>query len=81
MNDYKYILEPYNGTKTRYRCPNCNKTGVFTKYIDTDTKEHLNDAVGMCNRVVKCGYHYKPKQYFQDNGISFDDSFANVFRV
>lgn len=74
MNDYRYTLEPYNGMKTRYRCPNCNKTGVFTKYIDTQTNEHLNDAVGKCSRLVKCGYHYTPKQYFKDNNISFDTS-------
>jgi hypothetical protein len=74
MNDYRYTLEPYNGMKTRYHCPNCNKKGVFTKYIDLQTNEHLNDAVGCCNRLIKCGYHYKPKQYFDDNNISFDTS-------
>ena len=74
MNDYRYTLEPYNGMKTRYRCPNCNKTGAFTKYIDNQTAEHLNDAVGKCNRLAKCGYHYTPKQYFDDNNISFDTS-------
>ncbi|MCD8406505.1 toprim domain-containing protein [Tenacibaculum dicentrarchi] len=72
MNNYRYILEKYNGQKSRYNCPNCNKIGQFTRYIDTQTNEHLNDAVGVCSRLVKCGYHYKPKQYFQDNNISFD---------
>lgn len=74
MNNYRYTLEPYNGLKTRYHCPNCNKKGVFTKYIDNHTAEHLNDTVGKCNRLVKCGYHYTPKQYFEDNNISFDTS-------
>jgi hypothetical protein len=74
MQDYKYILEKYNGMKTLYHCPNCNKKGVFTKYIDTHTNYHLSDAVGRCSRIIKCGYHYKPKQYFQDNNISFDKS-------
>ncbi|WP_299394228.1 DUF6371 domain-containing protein [uncultured Gelidibacter sp.] len=72
MNGYRYTLEPYNGMKTRYHCPNCNKKGVFTKYIDLQANEYLNDAVGYCNRLVKCGYHYKPKEYFNDNNISFD---------
>ncbi len=72
MIDYRYILEPYNGMKTRYHCPNCNKKGVFTKYIDNQTNEHLNDVVGICNRLIKCGYHYTPKQYFNDNNYSFD---------
>ncbi|MCG8902406.1 toprim domain-containing protein [Tenacibaculum finnmarkense] len=72
MNNYRYILEKYNGTKSRYHCPECNKPNQFTRYIDTQTNEHLNDAVGVCSRLVKCGYHYKPKQYFQDNNISFE---------
>jgi len=72
QDNHRYTLEPYNGMKTRYRCPECNKTGVFTRYVDTQTNEHLNDNVGICNRIVKCGYHYTPKQYFQDNNISFD---------
>jgi len=72
MENHRYILEPYNGMKTRYHCPACNKTGVFTRYIDTETNENLSDAVGKCSRIVKCGYHYTPKQYFQDNNISFD---------
>ena len=79
MNDYRYTLEPYNGMKTRYHCPNCNKKGVFTKYIDLQTNEHLNDAVGCCNRLIKCGYHYKPKQYFDDNNISFETSINSKF--
>jgi hypothetical protein len=74
MSNHRYTLEPYNGMKTRYNCPNCNKKGVFTKYIDNETSEHLDDTVGKCNRIVKCGYHYKPKQYFQNNNISFDNT-------
>ncbi len=37
------------------------------RYIDTDTGEHLADHVGRCNREDKCGYHYKPRDYFRDN--------------
>nr|WP_154401940.1 DUF6371 domain-containing protein [Aquirufa nivalisilvae] len=58
---------------TRYRCPSCqqrNKT--FSLYIDTETGEHLHPSVGRCNRESNCGHHYTPKQYFQDNNISFD---------
>lgn len=73
MIEHKYILEPYKGMNTRYRCPSCqqrNKT--FTRYIDTETSEHINSNVGRCERSDNCGYHYTPKQYFQDNNISFD---------
>ncbi len=53
--------------KTRHSCPDCDSKKVFTRYIDTETNEYLADHVGRCSREVKCGYHYTPKQYFQDN--------------
>jgi hypothetical protein len=73
MAKYKYTLESYKGMNTRYRCPSCqqrNKT--FSLYIDTETGEHIHPTVGRCNRESSCGHHYTPKQYFQDNNISFD---------
>ena len=79
MSNYKYILESYNGSKTRYHCPHCKIKGVFTKYINMQTNEHLNDAVGCCNRLLKCGYHYKPKQYFQDNNFKDEKPTLNRY--
>lgn len=73
MSEHKYTLEPYKGMYTRYRCPSCqHKDKTFALYIDTETGEHIHPSVGRCNRESKCGYHYTPKQYFQDNNISFD---------
>lgn len=73
MSNYKYILEPYTGIRSRYICPECNvRNKSFTLYIDTDTGQHINYNVGRCNRETNCGYHYSPKQYFQDNNISID---------
>lgn len=73
MNEHKYILEPYKGMNTRYRCPNCQQRDkTFSRYIDTETGEHIHPSVGRCNRESNCGHHYTPKQYFQDNNISFD---------
>lgn len=73
MNEHKYILEPYKGMNTRYRCPSCKQRDkTFSQYIDTETGEHIHPIVGRCNRESNCGYHYTPKQYFQDNNISFD---------
>jgi hypothetical protein len=57
---------------TRYACPECGKRNEFTRYIDTDTGEHLHPSVGKCNRETKCGYHKKPKQYFEQQGISLE---------
>jgi hypothetical protein len=80
MAEHKYILEPYKGMNTRHRCPapNCGKGKTFSLYQDTETGEHLNPLVGRCNRESSCGYHYTPKEYFQDNNISFDTLQLNV---
>jgi len=73
MSEHKYILEPYKGMNTRYRCPSCQQRDkTFSLYIDTETGEHIHPTVGRCNRESNCGHHYTPKQYFQDNNISFD---------
>jgi hypothetical protein len=73
MSEHKYILEPYKGMNTRYRCPSCQqRDNTFSLYIDTEMGEHIHPTVGRCNRESNCGHHYTPKQYFQDNNISFD---------
>ena len=73
MKDHKYILEPYKGMNSRYHCPSCQQRDkTFSLYIDTERWEHIHPSVGRCNRESNCGYHYTPKQYFQDNNISFD---------
>jgi hypothetical protein len=70
---HRYILEPYKGMNTRYHCPSCQqREKTFSLYIDTKTGEHIHPSVGRCNRESNCGNHYTPKQYFQDNNISFD---------
>jgi hypothetical protein len=73
MKSYRFTLEPYHGTNSRHRCPNCQKDRVFTRYIDTLTNEHLSKNVGMCNRLIQCAYHFPPSQYFKDNKISNAD--------
>ena len=73
MNNHRYILEPYKGHNSRYYCPNCQQNNrCFTRYIDSETKEHIHETVGKCDRVSKCGYHYPPRQYFNDNNLSID---------
>lgn len=70
--EHRYILEPYKGMNTRYHCPGCQqREKTFSRYIDTETGEHLYPTVGRCNRESNCGYHYTPKQYFQDNNSTF----------
>ena len=60
-------LEAYKGMKSRYTCPQCGKRHEFTRFINTDTGEYLQDNVGICNRSSNCGYRYTAKQYFADN--------------
>jgi hypothetical protein len=67
MSNHRFILQPYSGPASRYRCPACNKQREFTRYVDTETGELLPEYVGRCDREVNCGYHYTPKQYFTDN--------------
>lgn len=70
---HRYTLEPYAGMNSRYQCPNCgDKRKTFVRYVDTVTGKQVAPTVGRCNRSDKCGYHYTPKQYFQDNNISLD---------
>lgn len=59
-------LEKYHGTKSRHTCPACNSRHCFVRYVGNDGN-YLSEDVGRCNRESKCGYHYKPKQFFADN--------------
>ena len=72
--NYRYILEKYSGGKSRYTCPECDKKGAFTRYVDVEKKEYLDPRVGRCNRENKCGYHYMPKDYFSDHNLT-DNNF------
>ncbi|MFI5139728.1 MAG: DUF6371 domain-containing protein, partial [Sphingobacteriales bacterium] len=64
----KFKLQPYKSPSSRYRCPQCNhRDKTFVRYISTETGDHLADHVGRCGREDKCGYHYKPRDYFRDN--------------
>lgn len=65
---YRFSLEPYRGTSSRYYCPQCNDSDKsFTRYIDNKTGKYIADHVGMCSRLNRCGYHYPPREYFKDN--------------
>ena len=74
MQPHKYILEPYKGINSRYDCPECKKRKIFTRYIEADTNKQISSNVGRCNREIYCGYHYTPKQYFEDNKNLFENN-------
>lgn len=71
MNTPKFTLEPYKGMRSRHVCPKCNKK-EFTRYINIETGQYINREVGRCNREINCGYHYTPRQYFEDNNLEYD---------
>jgi hypothetical protein len=66
MSNLRYILQPYGGPATRVKCPACGKQRKFSRYLDTQTGDLLPDQVGRCDREDNCGYHYTPKQLFED---------------
>jgi hypothetical protein len=63
----RFTLQPYRGPSSRFRCPLCRNAHKFTRYIDTRTGEYLGEDVGRCDREQNCGYHKKPKDYFESN--------------
>ena len=68
MSLYKQpFLEPYKGRGTRHTCPNCKVKQTFTLYLDGNTSQPIHPTVGKCNREIKCGYHYPPREYFADH--------------
>jgi hypothetical protein len=73
-----FTLQPYAGVQSRYKCPACNhRTKTFTRYINTDTGEAIAPHVGKCDRLDKCGYHLKPSEYFNEQGLVRGSSFIN----
>ena len=71
---HQYQLQLYKGIGSRYRCPQCqHRRKTLTLYIHTQTNQHLSPNVGKCDREIKCGYHYTPKQYFAENSIAYSD--------
>ncbi len=51
----------------KFRCPNCGRKS-FVRYIDTHNNcGYVADEVGKCDHENSCGYHYRPKEYFDDH--------------
>mgnify|MGYP000759069142 FL=1 len=67
MSTHRFILEPYKGVNTRHTCPNCHRPRCFSKYIDTEKQIQFPKYVGRCDHEQKCGYHFTPRDYFEQN--------------
>ena len=61
-----YNLQKYKGTASRHTCPHCGRKRCFTLYVD-ENGAPLDETVGRCDHESSCGYHYTPKQYYQDH--------------
>ena len=79
-----YSLQGYKGVATRHTCPNCGDKRSFVYYVDEENMP-LHPSVGRCNHESSCGYHFTPKQYFQDHpecrtsdAFSFDGQKRNA---
>ena len=76
---YRFVLERYRGRATRYECPVCHRKGVFTRYVDTQNNNiYVSPDVGKCSRLDKCGFHYTPRQYYDDHPWLRDTPLAST---
>lgn len=66
--DFKFTLAHYRDIKCHQwnrKCPHCGQR-EFSPYINVYTGEPLDDkSCGKCNRETNCGYHEKPKDWFE----------------
>lgn len=68
MSEFRYRLEPYkSGGSNRFTCPKCGRHRCFSKYINCQTGEYVDDSCGKCDHEQSCGYHYTPGDYHRDN--------------
>lgn len=64
--EYRFHLQ--RGTAVnKSNCPACHGKRCFRKYVDEMGKVIFPDNVGRCDHENRCGYHYSPKQFFNDN--------------
>ena len=50
MNIYiQPYLEKYTGKSSRHKCPKCGDPHSFAYYLDGNTGEVIDKAVGRCN--------------------------------
>jgi hypothetical protein len=65
MMEFRYQL----AKRGKIECPQCHQRR-FVPYIDTESGQMLAPYVGRCDREENCRYHYTPKMYFKDNGMT-----------
>lgn len=66
MTEYRYQL----AKRGKWVCPQCQHK-TFVLYVDAEGQP-LDESVGKCDRADNCAYHYTPREYFADKGISYE---------
>lgn len=82
MSEYRFHLQKYKyGSKIS--CPSCGKPRCFVKYVDAEGEIVFPGNVGKCDHENSCGYHYTPKEYFNDypDVLSRNQGVSESFRV
>jgi len=64
---HRYRLETYKSRDQKHICPACGKKSLVL-YVDVETEDYLSTTVGRCDREEKCGYHKRPRDYFNETG-------------
>jgi len=64
--EYRFTLQKYK-VGSKITCPKCGKPKSFVRYMDNEGKIEFPEFVGRCDHEDRCGYHYTPKDYFNDN--------------
>lgn len=41
---------------------------MILRYTDVETGEYVSTEVGRCDREQKCGYHKRPRDFFDEHG-------------
>lgn len=77
---HRFILEPYKGIASRHCCPECKHKRCFSRYIDTEGAISFPEHVGRCDREQKCGYHFTPKEYFEQNPQQQTQTYERIAR-
>lgn len=65
---YRYAYQ-LDSTSRKEICPRCGYK-TFVLYVDESGKS-LSPDVGKCDRKDKCNWHYPPKEYFRDKGLTW----------
>ena len=65
--EIRFILDPRRGSSCKTTCPHCGGKKCFKLYVDTETGEPIGEECGRCDHEQSCGYHNKPRDFFQDH--------------